>query len=148
MLVIKKMDSARLAALPDTAALEAMLPAGGLAGALADGDTVFVMLLDDRAAGALLLCSEPEGTRPAFLRVKQTAVLPDLRRHGLGRMLMCVAAGHAVDQSVWFLGCTAPAAESDAAAFASALHFRPYDTCAPDTLLLDLSDVEGLRYGK
>ncbi len=143
MLVIKKMTEEKLASLHDTAALEAILPKKP-ADCLAGGETVFVMLLDDKAVGALMMDGGSEGTSPAYVRVSYLAVLPDLRRHGLGRMLMCTAAGEAVGRKVWFLGCGAQLTGA-AAAFASAMHFRAGRY--PDTLLLDLSDVEGMRHG-
>lgn len=143
MLVIKKLTEELLPTLQDTAVLDALLP-DGLAGVCGNGRAVFVLLLDGKAAGTLIMDSVPEGSSPAYLRVQNTVVLPELRRHGLGRMLMCMAAGEAVGRKVWFLGCS-PHLSADAQAFAEAMHFRA--GYAPDALLLDLSDVEGLRHG-
>ena len=143
MLVIKKLNAEKLASLGDTAALDAFVPQG-LGGCLASGATVFVLLTDNQPAGVLVMDSAAEGTKPAFLRVRQVAVLAPLRRHGLGRMLMCVAAGEAVERQVWFLGCPA-ALTAEAQAFADAMHFRA--GLVPGALLLDLSDVEGMRHG-
>ena len=144
MLIIKKLTEEKLRSLSDYAEADAALQPGGLAGALRDGLTVFLMLLDGKTAGVLAMKSDAEGSSPAFARVTDVFVVPALRRHGLGRMLMCSAAGEAVERKTWFLGCSAALSEAGAA-FAEAMHFRA--GTVPGTLLLDLSDVEGLRHG-
>lgn len=144
MLIIRKLTEKKLRASGGGAEPDEALRPEALSAALEEGMTVFLMLLDGKAAGVLTMGSEAEGSSPAFVRVRNVYVRPALRRHGLGRMLMCSAAGEAVERRVWFLGCDAALSE-EGTAFAAAMHFRA--GAAADTLLLDLSDVEGLRHG-
>lgn len=142
MLVIQKLNEEKLAAVSGTEKLEAFLPCT-LSAALENGLTPLLMLVEGRPVGAILLGAQPEGEKPVFLRVCGMAVLPEVRRHGLGRMLMSIAAGESVQRQVWFLGADAPGGE-DASGFAKAMHFKPAEN---GTWLLDLSDVEGMRHG-
>ena len=142
MLVIKKLHKDSFASLGDAAAQ--ILPAAEIEAVLADKAVGFVMIIDGKPVGGLTMSTEKEGTSPAYLSVRSLSVLPEIRRHGLGRMLMCMAAGEAVERQVWFLGCD-PRLDETAQAFADAVHFRA--GCVPGVLLLDLSDVEGLRHG-
>lgn len=144
MLVIKKLSQESYASFADADSLGQFLSAEEIAGVRAGAAVAFVMLIDSRMTGALVMAAAAAGTSPAYLKVYNVTVLEDVRRHGLGRMLMCMAAGEAVERKVWFLGCDAQLS-ADVQAFADAIHFRAGSD--PAVLLLDLSDVEGLRHG-
>ena len=58
--------------------------------------------------------------------------------------LMALAAGEAAERKIWFLAGIVP---PEAAAFAAAMHMKQTEWFT-DYLLLDLSDVEGMRYGR
>ena len=109
------------------------------------GDLLLTVFDADRPVGMLMLNREPTDGRPVCAVIEAVVLLEEYRRHGLGRMLMSLAAGAAVDRQIWFLAAAVP--ETDAArGFAAAMHMRKtpwYD----DLWLLDLSDVEGMRHG-
>ena len=127
--------------------LTALLPDGliTITAHLEKGDTVFVLFDAEQPVGLLILNQEPVGEKPRCLIVEQIILLPEYRRHGLGRMLMTLAAGEAVERRIWFLAGHLPRTP-EAAGFAAAVHMQQTDWFE-DLLLLDLSDVEGLRHG-
>ncbi|MBR4199854.1 MAG: GNAT family N-acetyltransferase [Oscillospiraceae bacterium] len=109
------------------------------------GDILFALFDDERPVGLLTMNAEPLGEKPCCLIIEQIILLPEYRRHGLGRMLMTLAAGEAVERKIWFLGGRPPQTP-EAEGFAKAIHMKQTDWF-DDLLLLDLSDVEGLRHG-
>ena len=127
--------------------LLALLPGGAdhYASALGKGNTVFVLYDAEKLVGLLEMDAESVGEKPECAVVRTVVILPEYRRHGLGRMLMCLAAGEAVERKLWFLAGAVPQTE-EAEAFAEAIHMRKTDWL-PDLNILDLSDVEGLRHG-
>ena len=127
--------------------LSALLPEGAdyLAQKLAAGDTLFVMYDGEKPVGLLEMDAAPVGEKPKCARVGLVVLLPEYRRHGLGRMLMCLAAGEAVERQLWFLAGAVPETE-EAQGFAKAIHMQQTEWF-PDLQVLDLSDVEGLRHG-
>ena len=82
--------------------LSALLPEGAdyLAQKLAAGDTLFVMYDGEKPVGLLEMDAAPVGEKPKCARVGLVVLLPEYRRHGLGRMLMCLAAGEAVERQL------------------------------------------------
>ena len=126
--------------------ITALLPDPGYAAAvIAAGGTVFVILDGENVIGAVSLSAETTATRPVCGIVEQLAVLPQFRRQHLGRMLMGLAANAAADRSVWFLTGSIPETE-EARAFAASVGMKQTEWL-PDMPVLDLSDVDGLRYG-
>ncbi len=127
--------------------LSAMLPQGAeyYEKALRNGDTLFVLYDEQKLIGLLGMAAEPVGDKPQCAVVTDVVILPECRRHGLGRMLMCLAAGEAVERKLWFLAGKVPETAA-AEGFAKALHMRQTEWLR-DMLVLDLSDVEGLRHG-
>ena len=127
--------------------LAALLPDGKeyLMRRLAAGDTLFIMYDGEKPVGLLEMDAAPVGEKPKCARVGLVVLLPEYRRHGLGRMLMCLAAGEAVERQLWFLAGTVPETE-EAEGFAKAIHMRKTEWFS-DLHVLDLSDVEGLRHG-
>lgn len=127
--------------------LSALLPEGAdyLAQKLAAGDTLFVMYDGEKPVGLLEMDAAPVGEKPKCARIGLVVLLPEYRRHGLGRMLMCLAAGEAVERQLWFLAGAVPETE-EAQGFAKAIHMQQTEWFA-DLQVLDLSDVEGLRHG-
>ncbi len=112
---------------------------------LARRDMLLVIFDGDKPLGLLEMAAEPFGDRPPCAWVGRVLILPELRRHGLGRMLMALAAGEAAERKLWFITGDIPDTE-EAAAFAKAIHLLPDDRFG-GRVLLDLSDVEGLRHG-
>lgn len=127
--------------------LSALLPDGAdfFEKSLHEGNTVFVLFDEQKPVGLLEMLAEPVGEKPACAVVSNVLMLPDYRRHGLGRMLMCLAAGEAAERRLWFLAGAVPETK-EAMGFADAIHFRKTEWLE-DMLILDLSDVEGLRHG-
>ena len=119
--------------------------AEGLRASVARRNTVIVMFDGETPAGFLEIAAEPTEGKPVCAVITQLAVLESYRRHGLGRMLMVLAADDTAGRGIWFLAAHVPETEA-AQGFAKAVHMKQtewYD----DMLLLDLSDVEGLRHG-
>ena len=128
------------------AELTGLLPSPGYyAETLARGDMLLVILDGETPVGLLEMAAEPVGEKPRCAWVSRVLILPALRRHGLGRMLMALAAGEAAERKLWFITGEIPDTE-EAAAFAKAIHLLP-DSRFGGRILLDLSDVEGLRHG-
>ena len=123
-----------------------LLPAPDYAAAmLRSGGTVFVILDQETVIGLLAMEHGVTDSKPPCGIVAQLVVLPAHRRQSLGRMLMGLAANDAAAHAVWFLAGNVPDTP-DAAAFANAIHMKQVDWL--DGLsVLDLSDVDGLRYG-
>ena len=115
------------------------------AAAVQAGDLVLTLFDEDRLIGALELKQEPLNGKPVCAVVGTAAVLPAYRRHGLGRMLTALAASAAAERGIWFLAAKVPET-AEAQGFAAAMHFRQTDWY-DGYLLLDLSDVEGMRHG-
>lgn len=123
-----------------------LLPAPDFAaGTLSAGGTVFVILEDEKVLGLIALAQELTDSRPPCAVVTHLTVLPQLRRHGLGRMLMGLAANDTAERSVWFLAGHVPETE-EAQGFAAAIGMKQRAWLA-GMPVLDLSDVDGLRYG-
>lgn len=129
--------------------LTALLPEGeerlrrGLA-----ADDLLLTVFDEaeKPIGMLILLQTPTAGKPVCAVVEQIVLLEPYRRHKIGRMLLSLAAGAAVERGIWFLAAEVPADNEAAQGFAEAMHFRKtpwYD----EYLLLDLSDVEGMRHG-
>ena len=112
---------------------------------LAQGDILFALFDDAQPVGLLTMNAEPFGEKPRCLIIEHLMLLPEYRRHGLGRMLMTLAAGEAVERKIWFLAGRPPQTP-EAEGFAAAIHMKQ-TAWFDDLLLLDLSDVEGLRHG-
>ncbi len=127
--------------------LSALLPEGAdtPAAALMRGDTLFALFEDEKLTGMLEIKAEPVGEKPKCAVVGFTVILPERRRHGLGRMLMCLAAGEAAARQLWFLAGEVPETE-EAVGFADAIHMKQTEWF-PTLRVLELSDVEGLRHG-
>lgn len=127
--------------------LSALLPGGAdfVLRGISDGETLIVIFEDGKPIGLLEMKKEPVGEKPRCAEVGLLVMLPEYRRHGLGRMLMCLAADEAVSRSLWFIAGAVPDTP-EAAAFAKAIHMQQ-TLWLNDLQVLDLSDVEGLRYG-
>lgn len=127
--------------------LSALLPEGAdyYEKALKRGDTLFILYDEKKPVGLLGMAADTAGEKPECAVVTIVVMLPEYRRHGLGRMLMCLAAGEAVERKLWFLAGTVPQTP-EAEGFAKALHWQQ-TAWFSDMQVLDLSDVEGLRHG-
>ena len=127
--------------------LSALLPGGAeyYESALLAGNTLFVLYDAEQLVGLLEMDAKSVGEKPECAVVGTVVILPAYRRHGLGRMLMCLAAGEAVERKLWFLAGAVPQTP-EAEAFAEAIHMRKTEWLH-DMNVLDLSDVEGLRHG-
>ena len=147
MLRFRKLRESDLTAFDlEHAELTGLLPSPAYyAETLAKGNLLLVILDGEKPLGLLEMAAEPVGDRPPCAWISRLLILPALRRHGLGRMLMALAAGEAAERRLWFIGGEIPDTE-EAAAFADAVHMRP-DSRFGGRVLLDLSDVEGLRHG-
>ena len=127
--------------------LTALLPGGAeyLRGMQKKGNLLLTVFDGEKPVGMLVMEQTPTAGKPVCAVVDTVVLLEEYRRHGLGRMLICLAAGAAVDRQIWFLAGAVPETEA-ARGFAGAIHMRKtpwYD----DLWLLDLSDVEGMRHG-
>ena len=130
----------------NSAELTGLLPSADYyAEALSCGNMLLVIFDGETPIGLLEMDAEPDGTHPPCAKVSRLLILPALRRHGLGRMLMALAAGEAAERRLWFISGDIPDTP-EAAAFAKAIHMLP-DSRFDGRVLLDLSDVEGLRHG-
>ena len=147
MLRFRKLRESDLSAYDWAAAeLTGLLPSADYyAETLAKGNMLLVIFDGDIPLGLLEMEAEPDSGRPPCARVSRVLILPALRRHGLGRMLMALAAGEAAERKLWFISGDIPDTP-EAAAFAKAIHMLP-DSRFDGRVLLDLSDVEGLRHG-
>lgn len=127
--------------------LTALLPEGAeyIKQHFAQGDTLLVLFDDGKPVGLLEMDVQTVGEKPRCAVIGMTVLLPEYRRRGLGRMLMVLAADTAVSRQIWFLAGRVPHTE-EAEGFAKAIHMQQTPWFA-DMLVLDLSDVEGLRYG-
>lgn len=128
--------------------LTALLPNGAayISGNLAAGNTVFVIFDEEnKPIGLLEMDAQTVGEKPRCAVIGLVTVLPEYRRHGLGRMLMTLAAGEAAGRQIWFLAARVPQEEA-AVRFADAIHMKQTEWFT-ELRVLDLSDVEGLRYG-
>ena len=127
--------------------LSAFLPDGAnfFEKSLRGGNTLFVLFDEQKPVGLLEMQAEPVGTKPKCAVVSCVLLLPEYRRHGLGRMLMCLAAGEAVERQLWFLAGIVPQT-AEAEGFAKAIHMQQTPWFS-DMQVLNLSDVEGLRHG-
>ncbi|MBQ8922169.1 MAG: GNAT family N-acetyltransferase [Oscillospiraceae bacterium] len=112
---------------------------------LEKGNLLLTIFDGERPVGLLELRDEPIGGKPRCALIEHTVLLPEYRRHGLGRMLTAIAASTAAERRIWFLAAQPPETEAGRC-FAEALHFRQTEWYS-DLLLLDLSDVEGMRHG-
>ncbi|MBR3268381.1 MAG: GNAT family N-acetyltransferase [Oscillospiraceae bacterium] len=113
--------------------------------ALKREDLLLTVFDGSRPVGMLVMRKEPTNGRPNCAVIETAVLLPEYRRHGLGRMLTALAAGAAAERGIWFLAAQV-LDTPEAKGFASAMHFRQTEWY-PDYLLLDLSDVEGMRHG-
>ena len=148
MLKFRKMKPQDIANTDWTAEpLAALLPEGAafFAQVLEKGDTLFVLFDDGKPVGLMEMERDPVGTKPQCAVVGTVVMLPEYRRQGLGRMLMALAAGEAVERGLWFIAGTVPETEA-AQGFAKSIHMLPSEWFT-DRFVLDLSDVEGLRHG-
>ena len=147
MLHFRKITAADAAAVSwEQAALTALLPSPDYAAAmLAAGGTVILLTDDGIPAGLLAMPAETVGERPVCGLIDLVVLLPEYRRHGLGRILMGMAANEFAERGIWFLAGKVPA-DPTAQAFAEAIGMKRTADSA-ELSVLDLSDVEGLRYG-
>ena len=147
MLKFRKLKKSDLAETDwEHAALTGLLPAPSYwADALSADAVLFVIFDGEKPIGMLEMDAKPTESRPACAKVNRVLILPELRRHGLGRMLMALAAGEAVERKLWFIAGSVPDTE-EAQGFAAGIHLRKSDWF-DDLFVLDLSDVEGLRHG-
>ena len=123
-----------------------LLPAPSFAEeTLSAGGTVFVIIDGEAVLGLISIAPGTTDTKPPCAVITHLTVLPAVRRHGLGRMLMGLAANDIAGRSVWFLAGKVPATE-EAEAFAKKIGLRQREWLA-EMPVLDLSDVDGLRYG-
>ena len=113
---------------------------------LSCGCTVIAMYDSTLPAGLLCVSGDTTDSTPVCGIVETVVLLPEYRRHGLGRILMGLAAGEALDRQIWFLAGAVPQT-AEAEGFADGIHMKQTEWFA-DLRVLDLSDVEGLRYGK
>jgi GNAT superfamily N-acetyltransferase len=147
MLKFRKLKESDLAETDwEQAALTALLPSPSYwEDAVSAGAAVIVIFDGETPVGMLEMDAKPTESRPACAKVNRVLILPELRRHGLGRMLMALAAGEAVSRQLWFIAGAVPETE-EAQGFAAGIHLRKSEWF-DDLFVLDLSDVEGLRHG-
>ena len=126
--------------------LAAELPSPDFAAkSLAEGNMLLTIFEEGKPIGMLELKQQPTDGKPRCAVVGTVVLLPAYRRHGLGRMLMAIAASTVAERGIWFLAGDVPDTP-EARGFAAAIHMKQTQWYE-DLWLLDLSDVEGLRYG-
>ena len=90
MLKFRKLKESDLAETDwEQAALTALLPSPSYwEDAVSAGAAVIVIFDGETPVGMLEMDAKPTESRPACAKVIRVLILPELRRHGLGRMLM------------------------------------------------------------
>ena len=127
-------------------ALAALLGGGSYPAERLNADcTVIVMYDGDKPAGIVTVSPQTVGEKPRCGIVETVALLPEYRRHGLGRILLGMAANLIAERQVWFLAGNVPDDET-ARKFAAAMGLKPVGWLE-SMWVLDLSDVSGLRHG-
>ena len=109
------------------------------------GCTVIVMYDGAKPAGLISVSPETVGEKPRCGIVETVVLLPEYRRHGLGRILMGMGANLIAERQIWFLAGNVPD-DDTAQKFAAAMGLKPVDWLG-GMWVLDLSDVDGLRHG-
>ena len=147
MLLFRKLNPDTEAAIDWNAqAITPLLPSPNHAAeTLSQNGTVVVILDGETVLGLLSLADGTTDTKPPCAVVTHLTVLPQSRRHGLGKMLMGLAANITAERFVWFLAGKVPPTE-EAEKFAAAIGMKQREWLS-DMPVLDLSDVDGLRYG-
>ena len=112
---------------------------------MTDAETALVVYEDDTLIGISVVSANFTDTKPKCAVIPRLVMAPAARRHGLGRMLMGQTAGAALNRGAYFVAAYVPDTD-EAAAFAESVGFRTTPVF-DDMLMLDLTDVEGLRHG-
>ena len=112
---------------------------------LSCGCTVIAMYDSTLPAGLLCVSGDTTDSTPVCGIVETVVLLPEYRRHGLGRILMGMAANPLALRQILCLSVRVPDTQ-EAQAFAAAIGLTPADWLS-GMQVLDLSDVDGLRYG-
>lgn len=113
---------------------------------LTDRDSAVVFYEDDVLTGISVIREAFTETKPRCAVVSRLVIAPAARRHGLGRMLMGQTAGAVLSHGAYFLAAPIPDTD-EARAFAKSVGMKE-TALFSDMLMLDLTDVEGLRHGK
>jgi len=112
---------------------------------MTEAETALVVYEDDTLIGISVISAAFTDTKPKCAVIPRLVMAPAARRHGLGRMLMGQTAGAALNRGAYFVAAHVPDTE-EARAFAKSVGFRETPVFS-DMLMLDLTDVEGLRHG-
>ena len=105
--------------------------------------SALVVYEDEMLIGISVISSALTDTKPRCAVMSRLIMLPAVRRHGLGRMLMGQTAGAALARGAYFLAAHVPDT-AEASAFADSVGLRETPLFS-DMRMLDLSDVDGLR---
>ena len=108
-------------------------------------ETALVVYEDDLLIGISIISAKLTDTKPRCAVIPRLVMAPSVRRHGLGRMLMGQTAGAALNRGAYFVAARIPDTP-EANAFAASVGLKETPVF-DDMLMLDLTDVEGLRHG-
>lgn len=147
MLIFRRLKPETAAAIDWQAQeITALLPRNDYAAeSVAAEGTVFVILEEEKVIGLAAMPEKLTETKPVCGVLESLVILPAYRRQSLGRMLAGLIANALAERSVWFMAGSVPQSP-EAEAFAKAIGMKPCDFL-DGMSVLDLSDVDGLRYG-
>lgn len=111
--------------------------------AVDNNQTWFAAWLDGQVIGIASLDGKLSAAQPTSGILCDLFVSPNVRRQGVGRMLVGLVAGAVMEMGAYFLR-TQQVDTPEATAFSAKIGFNA-DTSASGTLLLDLTDTKGLR---
>lgn len=147
MLIFRRLKPETTAAIDWQAQeITALLPRSDYAAeSVAAEGTVFVILEEEKVIGLAAMPEKLTETKPVCGVLECLVILPAYRRQCLGRMLAGLIANALAERSVWFMAGSVPQSP-EAEAFAKAIGMKPCGFL-DGMSVLDLSDVDGLRYG-
>lgn len=112
---------------------------------MTESESALVVYEDDKLIGISIISAKLTDTKPKCAVIPRLIMAPEVRRHGLGRMLMGQTAGAALNRGAYFAAAQIPDT-AEAAGFAASIGFKK-TPLFDDMLVLDLTDVEGMRHG-
>lgn len=111
-----------------------------------DAQTVLTVFDGQQLIGCALLSKTCDSQGAVRVHLLDLNIHADVRRQGMGRTLLSVAASKAVQWGAAVIYAAAPADEI-AAAFCRKTGFAPVSEDLPAMLALDLTETKGMRHG-